>query len=72
MRFMFLNHSHQRHPPDLEEHILRQTGASPETSFEVAYAEDFGGNEVLRLLEERKALSGLHYILVIVGTLQGH
>jgi hypothetical protein len=36
-------------------------------SFELAYAEDFGGNEVLRLLEERKALSGLHYILETVA-----
>jgi hypothetical protein len=41
-------------------------------SFELAYAEDFGGNEVLRLLEERKALSGLHYIRETVGTIQGH
>lgn len=65
MRFMFLNHSHQRHPPQLEEHILRllKSYASPETSFELAYPEDLGGSEVLRLLEQRKALSGLHHIL---------
>ena len=32
-------------------------------TFELAYPEDLGGGEVLSLLEERKALSGLHHIL---------
>ena len=32
-------------------------------SFELAYPEDLGGGEILSLLEERKALSGLHHIL---------
>lgn len=50
---------------------LLKSYAWRETSFEVAYAEDFGRNDVLRLLEERKALSGLHYILEVVGTIQG-
>lgn len=73
MRFMFLNHSHQCHSSELKEDIRRllKSYAWRETSFKVAYAEDFGGNEVLQLLEERKALSGLHYILEIVGTIQG-
>ncbi len=65
MRFMFLNHSYKRHSSDLEAHILRllKSYASPDTSFELAYPEDLGGGEVLSLLEERKALSGLHHIL---------
>jgi len=65
MRFMFLNHSPQRHAPELEAHILKllQSYASPETVFELAYPEDLGGSAVLNLLEERKALSGLHHIL---------
>ena len=65
MRFMFLNHSAQRHSAQLEAHIakLLKSYASPETSFELAYPEDLGGGAVLSLLEERKALSGLHHIL---------
>lgn len=65
MRFMFLNHSAQRHSPELEVHIakLLKSYASPETTFELAYPEDLGGGAVLSLLEERKALSGLHHIL---------
>lgn len=65
MRFMFLNHSYKRHSAELEAHILRllRSYASPDTSFELAYPEDLGGGEVLSLLEERKALSGLHHIL---------
>jgi Asp/Glu/hydantoin racemase len=65
MRFMFLNHSHQRHSPQLEAHILKllKSYASPDTVFELAYPDDLGGSGVLKLLEERKALSGLHHIL---------
>jgi allantoin racemase len=65
MRFMFLNHSSQRHSSELESHIkkLLRSYASPDTTFELAYPEDLGGGAVLSLLEERKALSGLHHIL---------
>jgi allantoin racemase len=65
MRFMFLNHSAQRHSAELEVHIakLLKSYASPDTTFELAYPEDLGGGAVLSLLEERKALSGLHHIL---------
>jgi allantoin racemase len=65
MRFMFLNHSYQRHSPDLEAHILKllKSYAAPDTTFELVYPEDLGGGGVLSLLEERKALSGLHHIL---------
>ena len=65
MRIMFLNHSFHRHSPELEAHIrkLLASYASPGTEFELAYPEDLGGGEVLSLLEERKALSGLHHIL---------
>ena len=65
MRFMFLNHSSQRHSADLEAHIMKllKSYASPDTSFDLAYPEDLGGGAVLSLLEERKALSGLHHIL---------
>ena len=65
MRIMFLNHSFVRHSPELESHIkkLLASYASPGTTFELAYPEDLGGGGVLSLLEERKALSGLHHIL---------
>jgi len=65
MRFMFLNHSYQRHSAGLEAHIhkLLKSYASPDTTFEFAYPDDLGGGAVLALLEERKALSGLHHIL---------
>src|SRR5438552_549120 len=65
MRFMFLNHSYQRHSAELESHIVKllKSYASPDTTFELAYPEDLGGGAVLSLLEERKALSGLHHIL---------
>jgi len=65
MRIMFLNHSFKRHSPQLETHIqeLLRSYASPGTTFELAYPDDLGGGEVLSLLEERKALSGLHHIL---------
>lgn len=65
MKIMFLNHSFQRHSAQLEAHIRRllTSYASPGTEFELAYPEDLGGGDVLSLLEERKALSGLHHIL---------
>src|SRR5918992_634086 len=65
MRFMFLNHSYKRHSAELEAHILKllKSYAAPDTTFELAYPEDLGGGGVLSLLEERKALSGLHHIL---------
>ena len=65
MKIMFLNHSFQRHSAELEVHIrkLLKSYASPGTEFELAYPEDLGGGEVLSLLEQRKALSGLHHIL---------
>src|SRR5687768_9663748 len=65
MRFMFLNHSHKRHSEAVEAHILAllKSYAAPDTTFEIAYPEDLGGGAVLSLLEERKALSGLHHIL---------
>lgn len=65
MRFMFLNHSYKHHSTELEIHIMKllKSYGSPETTFEIAYPEDLGGGEVLSLLEERKALSGLHHIL---------
>ena len=65
MRIMFLNHSFVRHSAELEAHIrkLLKSYASPDTTFELAYPEDLGGGGVLSLLEERKALSGLHHIL---------
>ena len=65
MHIMFLNHSFHRHSPELEAHILEllKSYASADTVFELAYPEDLGGGEVLALLEERKALSGLHHIL---------
>src|SRR5919197_432 len=65
MRIMFLNHSYKRHSAELEGHIkkLLRSYASPDTEFELAYPEDLGGGQVLSLLEERKALSGLHHIL---------
>jgi Asp/Glu/hydantoin racemase len=65
MRIMFLNHSYVRHTASLEEHIrkLLKSYAAPDTEFELAYPDDLGGGEVLHILEERKALSGLHHIL---------
>jgi allantoin racemase len=65
MRIMFLNHSFKRHSAQLEAHIatLLKSYASPGTTFELAYPQDLGGGEVLTLLEQRKALSGLHHIL---------
>jgi allantoin racemase len=65
MRIMFLNHSFVRHSATLEAHIrkLLASYASPGTTFELAYPDDLGGGAVLSLLEERKALSGLHHIL---------
>ena len=65
MRIMFLNHSYKPHSKELERHIMQllTSYASSGTTFELAYPEDLGGGEVLSLLEERKALSGLHHIV---------
>jgi len=65
MRIMFLNHSFKRHDPESETHIvsLLKSYASQGTSVELHYPDDLGGGEVLRQLEERKTLSGLHHIL---------
>ncbi len=65
MRIMFLNHSFNRHSPQLEAHIMQllESYASPGTTFELAYPEDLGGGEILSILEQRKALSGLHHIV---------
>lgn len=65
MRIMFLNHSFRRHPPETEAHMvaLLNSYASPGTTVELHYPEDLGGGAVLRQLEQRKALSGLHHIL---------
>lgn len=65
MRILFLNHSYVRHSASLEAHIreLLKSYASPDTEFELAYPDDLGGGEVLSLLEDKKALSGLHHIL---------
>jgi Asp/Glu/hydantoin racemase len=65
MRIMFLNHSYRPHSKELEQHIMELLAsyASPGTTFDLAYPEDLGGGEVLSLLEERKALSGLHHIV---------
>jgi allantoin racemase len=65
MRIMFLNHSFRHHSRELETHIMKllTSYASPGTTFDLAYPEDLGGGDVLSLLEERKALSGLHHIL---------
>src|SRR4030095_3848957 len=62
---MFLTHSYHRHSPELEPHIrqLLKGYASPDTTFELAYPEDLGGGGVLSVLEQRKALSGLHHIV---------
>lgn len=65
MRIMLLNHSFRRHSPEDEAHItaLVNSYASPGTTVELHYPEDLGGGEVLRQLEEKKNLSGLHHIL---------
>lgn len=66
MKIMFLNHSFRR-VGDREQEArivkLLNSYASPGTSVEMHYPDDLGGGAVLRQLEERKALSGLHHIL---------
>jgi allantoin racemase len=66
MRIMFLNHTfkHAGHD-DREAHILEllNSYASLGTSIELHYPDDLGAGAVLRQLEKRKALSGLHHIL---------
>jgi allantoin racemase len=65
MRIMFLNHSFRRHDPEAEKHIVALLNgyASSGTTVELHYPDDLGGGEVLRQLEEKKNLSGLHHIL---------
>lgn len=66
MRIMFLNHTFRRDQSrEQEERIvsLLNSHASPGTTVELHYPDDLGGGDVLRLLEERKSLSGLHHIL---------
>ena len=66
MRIMFLNHSsRQEANPQREARIvsLLNSYASSGTTVELHYPDDLGGGEVLRQLEQRKALSGLHHIL---------
>lgn len=65
MRIMLLNHSSRRHAPAMEARIvnLMNSYASPGTTIELHYPDDLGGGEVLRQLESRKALSGLHHVL---------
>ncbi len=66
MRIMFLNHSsRQEANPQREARIVSLLNgyASSGTTVELHYPDDLGGGEVLRQLEQRKALSGLHHIL---------
>ena len=65
MRIMLLNHSSRRHAAEVETHIvnLMNSYASPGTTVELQYPDDLGGGEVLRQLEARKVLAGLHHIL---------
>jgi Asp/Glu/hydantoin racemase len=60
---MFLNHSAQRHSPELEAHakLLKVTPRRKQPR--ASDPEDLGSGAVLSLLEERKALSGLHHML---------
>ena len=66
MKIMFLNHAPRREGDrEREARILTLLNgyASPATSIEIHYPADLGGGAVLRQLEQRKALSGLHHIL---------
>lgn len=66
MRIMFLNHTFRREANrQREAHIvsLLNSYASSGTTIELHHPDDLGGGEVLRRLEQRKALSGLHHIL---------
>lgn len=65
MRIMFLNHASRRASPEDEGRVLTllNSYASPGTTIEIHYPDDLGGGEVLRHLEQRKNLSGLHHIL---------
>lgn len=65
MRIMLLNHSSRRHAAEVETHIVNLVNsyASPGTTVELQYPDDLGGGEVLRQLEARKVLAGLHHIL---------
>lgn len=65
MRIMFLNHASRRASPEEEARVLTllNSYASAGTTIEIHYPDDLGGGEVLRYLEQRKNLSGLHHIL---------
>ena len=66
MRIMFLSHTFRRATgPEREAEIvtLLNSYASAGTTVELHYPDDLGGGEVLRQLEQRKNLSGLHHIL---------
>lgn len=66
MRIMILNHTFRREVNREREKrtvALLNSYASPGTTVELHYPDDLGGGEVLRHLEQRKALSGLHHIL---------
>ena len=66
MRIMFLNHTFKRPGDDKREArvlALLQGYASSGTTIEIHYPEDLGGGGVLRHLEQRRVLSGLHHIL---------
>ena len=66
MRIMFLNNSFKREGDEKREAsvlALLNSYASPGTTIEIHYPDDLGGGEILRYLEQRKNLSGLHHIL---------
>lgn len=65
MRIMLLNHSPRRHAPAVEAHIVKLVNsyASSGTAVELHYPDDLGGGAVLRQLESRRVLSGLHHVL---------
>lgn len=66
MRIMFLNHSVKNQGAEKREaHVLGllKSYTSPGTTVEIHYPEDLGASGILRHLEQRKVLSGLHHIL---------
>ncbi|MGH7847617.1 MAG: aspartate/glutamate racemase family protein [Candidatus Binatia bacterium] len=66
MKIMFLSHTFKRGKgPGDDERIVKMLNdyASPGTKVEYHYPDDLGSGEVLRHLEEKKNLSGLHHVL---------
>jgi allantoin racemase len=66
MKIMFLSHTFKHgQGPWGADHILKllNSYASPGTTIEYHYPDDLGGGPALRLLEEKRNLSGLHHIL---------